>query len=215
MIIVIGNQKGGVGKSTLATNLAVAWQELEKNVAIIEADPSIFTTSNWSSDREEANLSPILTVKKTGRLKETLTSLNGQYDVVLVDLAGKDSEEMRSSLLIADLFLVPTQPAQPDVDATMDLIPIIDFATDYNPKLKTAIVFNRVATHAWNTERDEAAEVLSEYYETILPTVIHERRAYRSALVEGRSAIEGSDLKASGEIRSLVTDIEKVVEHGV
>lgn len=214
MIIVVGNQKGGVGKSTLTVNLAVVWQQAGKSVVIVEADPSVFTVSTWADDREEANLSPILTVKKTGKLKEALRNLDGQYEVVLVDLPGKDSPEMRSALLAADLFLIPSQPTQADIDATINLAPIVEAVGEYNEGMKTVVVINRLTTHARSADFEEATEALSQAFETILPNAIHDRKAFRSSLSEGKSVLEGSDRKAATEIRNLAHALEKEFEHG-
>ena len=208
MIVVIGNQKGGVGKSTLTVNLATAWQVQGKHVVIVEADPSVFTVSRWSDDREEAGLTPILTIKKTGRLAEALRNLNDQYDMVIVDLPGKDSPEMRSALIVADVFLLPTQPSQADIDATIDLkTSVLADYIDINPAMKVLVVLNRAATHAWNTESTEARNVLQNDFDTILHTVIHERKAYRSTLSTGSGVIEGDDVKAATEITNLAHEI--------
>lgn len=215
MIIVVGNQKGGVGKSTLTVNLAVAWQQAGRSVVIVEADPSVFTVSTWADDREEAGHPPILTVKKTGKLKEALKNLAGQYEVILVDLPGKDSPEMRSALLAADLFLIPTQPTQADIDATINLSPIVETVSEYNEGMKTAVVVNRVTTHPWSTELEEAVEALKDYFSVILPTAIHDRKAFRSSLSEGKSVVEGADRKAAREIQDLAQDIEKEIGHGI
>lgn len=214
MIIVVGNQKGGVGKSTLTVNLAVAWQQAGKSVVIVEADPSVFTVSTWADDREEAGLPPILTVKKTGKLKEALRNLDQQYEVVLVDLPGKDSPEMRSGLLAADLFLIPSQPTQADIDATINLAPIVEAVSEYNEEMKTAVVINRLTTHVRSTELAEATEALGQVFETILPNAVHDRKAFRSSLSEGKSVLEGTDPKAAAEIQNLANDIEKELEHG-
>ena len=214
MIIVVGNQKGGVGKSTLTVNLAVAWQQSGKSVVIVEADPSVFTVSTWADDREEASLPPILTVKKTGKLKEALRNLDQQYEVVLVDLPGKDSPEMRSALLAADLFLIPSQPTQADIDATINLAPIVEAVGEYNEEMKTAVVINRLTTHARSTELAEATEALEQAFETILPDAVHDRKAFRSSLSEGKSVLEGADQKAAMEIQKLAHNIEKELNYG-
>ncbi|AMK79454.1 AAA family ATPase [Corynebacterium glutamicum] len=214
MIIVVGNQKGGVGKSTLTVNLAVAWQQSGKSVVIVEADPSVFTVSTWADDREEASLPPILTVKKTGKLKEALRNLDQQYEVVLVDLPGKDSPEMRSALLAADLFLIPSQPTQADIDATINLAPIVEAVGEYNEDMKTAVVINRLTTHARSTELAEATEALEQAFETILPDAVHDRKAFRSSLSEGKSVLEGADQKAAMEIQKLAHNIEKELNYG-
>ena len=214
MIIVVGNQKGGVGKSTLTVNLAVTWQQAGKSVVIVEADPSVFTVSTWADDREEASLPPILTVKKTGKLKEALRNLDQQYEVVLVDLPGKDSPEMRSALLAADLFLIPSQPTQADIDATINLAPIVEAVGEYNEEMKTAVVINRLTTHARSTELADATEALGQAFETIFPEAVYDRKAFRSSLSEGKSVVEGADEKAAAEIQNLVRNIEKELGYG-
>ena len=137
MIAAILNLKGGVGKSTLTTNLAVTWNHAGKTVVVVEADPSVFTVSRWSDDRDAAGLDPILTMKKTGRVKEALTGLDEKFDIVIVDLAGKDSPEMRSALTVADVALVPSQATQADIDATIDLVEILEQSKDYNEILRS------------------------------------------------------------------------------
>lgn len=214
MIIVVGNQKGGVGKSTLTVNLAVAWQQAGKSVVIIEADPSVFTVSTWADDREEAGLPPILTVKKTGKLKEALRNLDEQYEVVLVDLPGKDSPEMRSALLAADIFLIPSQPTQADIDATINLAPIVETVGEYNEGMKTVVVINRLTTHARSTDLEDATEALAQAFDAILSNAIYDRKAFRSSLSEGKSVLEGSDEKAATEIRNLAHDLEREFNHG-
>lgn len=214
MIIVVGNQKGGVGKSTLTVNLAVAWQQAGKSVVIIEADPSVFTVSTWADDREEAGLPPILTVKKTGKLKEALRNLDEQYEVVLVDLPGKDSPEMRSALLAADIFLIPSQPTQADIDATINLAPIVETVGEYNEGMKTVVVINRLTTHVRSTDLEDATEALAQAFDTILSNAIYDRKAFRSSLSEGKSVLEGVDEKAATEIRNLAHDLEREFNHG-
>lgn len=214
MIIVVGNQKGGVGKSTLTVNLAVAWQQAGKSVVIIEADPSVFTVSTWADDREEAGLPPILTVKKTGKLKEALRNLDEQYEVILVDLPGKDSPEMRSALLAADIFLIPSQPTQADIDATINLAPIVETVGEYNEEMKTVVVINRLTTHARSTDLGDATEALAQAFDTILPNAIYDRKAFRSSLSEGKSVLEGADKKAATEIKTLAHDLEGEFDHG-
>ena len=76
MIITIGSHKGGTGKSTLTTNLAVAYQSTGKSVIVVESDPSVSTTSTWAARREEHDeLKPVTVLRKTGRLASTLRDL--------------------------------------------------------------------------------------------------------------------------------------------
>lgn len=210
MIVVLGNQKGGVGKSTLTINLAVAWQQEGLSVVVIEADPTIHTSSRWAEDREAEGHSSIPVLRKAGQLKKTLLDLSHNYDVVLVDSAGKDSPELRSALLAADVLLIPVPMSQTDVDAVVDMQrDVIDVASEYNPKLTSVVVLSRITTHPWSTEAEDARAFLGERIE-VLPTVIYDRKAYRKGLNEGLSVMELSDSKASWEIKNLAQRVKEI-----
>lgn len=108
MIVLIGSQKGGVGKSTKAVNIAgYLILKQGKTAIIVDADDqkSIMT---WYNDRQNVEGLPhIPVVAASGKIKETLLELDRHYDYVIVDTAGRDSAELRSGLLAADLFLSP------------------------------------------------------------------------------------------------------------
>lgn len=211
-VIAVANQKGGVGKSTITTNLAVAYQNLGHTVVIVEADPSVFTVSRWADDREANGKTPVLTLRKTGRLKEALTDLASRYDVVLVDLPGKDSPEMRSALLAATVVLIPTQPTQADLDATIDMNELLTTSAEYNPTLHVFVVLNRVSTNAWSTEAQESREILEPHYDTVLKTEIHDRKMYKDSLSDGVSVLEAKNRLAAAEIRDLAQEILRTAE---
>lgn len=210
MIIAIGSNKGGVGKSTITTNLAVSFQQRGMDVIVIEADPTVRTSSNWRDDRDEAGRPPVTVVRQSGNLRDILLDLDEKYDIVLVDLAGKDSKEARTTSVTADLLLIPCQPSQADVDTTLEMADLVEEYGDFNLRLKVALVLNRVSTNAWDPDEKYARETLGENFGQVLRTSIHERKAYKALLREGLTAVEGSDFKAKGEITSLTDDIEEL-----
>lgn len=209
MILLLGNQKGGVGKSTLTINLAIAFQQLGKTVHIVEADPSIRTSSRWADDREAAGLPPVVTTRKDGRLGATLKELNSLYDIVLVDTAGKDSKELRSAMTVSDLMLIPTRTSQADLDGTFDLMELVSSVQDINEELIAKVVITQAATHALSDDVQEARRYLEDLAPTatITSTVIYHRKAYQSALSEGTSVVEGKDSKAKAEIQVLAQEL--------
>ena len=209
MIIALGATKGGVGKSTITTNLAVSFQQRGKQVIVVEADPTVRTLSTWKEDRESTGFS-----RQTGNLRDDLRDLDSKYDVVLVDLPGKDSREMRTTATVADLLLIPCQPHQVDIDPTIEMLPIIEEARDFNPDLIVAVVLNRVPTHAWSTRGEDARAVLEESFGTVASTAIHERTVFNTANGIGISVLEATDKKAQHEITALTDNIERLVAHG-
>lgn len=208
MIVLVGHQKGGVGKSTLTVNLAAELQARGQDVCIVEADPTIHTVSNWAADRVEAGLKPITVVQKLGNIRSTLMDLDARYGIVLVDTAGKDSQELRSAMTAAHCLLAPMQPFQADVDSTQKLVETITTAQDFNPALKVGGVLNRVPTNVFSEEAEEARLFMQDWPQLpLVSTDLHERKVYRKALEGGRGVVEMRDPKAKAEIQLLLDEV--------
>lgn len=212
MIITIGSHKGGTGKSTLTTNLAAAYQAAGNRVVVIEADPSVSTTSTWAARREEHDeLKPVTVLRKTGRLASTLRDLQQAFDVVIIDTAGKDSVELRSAALVSDVLLTPTNADKPDLDSTAEFITRMDEARDSNEDLKILVVISRAPTHAKSRFRETAIAALRDTPEefALADTVIFARRIYPDALKDGMSVIEAParTSQACEEIQNLAQEI--------
>ena len=215
MIIVVGNHKGGTSKSTLAVNLAAEFQQQGSKVIILETDPSVSTASQWAADRENTDQPGITTVRKTGRLGNTIDDLAAAYDVVIIDTAGKDSTELRSATYKANLLLVPTSPTVADLDATRIFLSWMDEARDANPKLQMLVVLSKAPTYWHSNHVQVATEAIMESPEEIefdlADTVIHHRNIYDQALSEGLSVIESDNLKAKAEIQLLAKEITSLL----
>jgi chromosome partitioning protein len=208
MIILIAHQKGGVGKSTLAVNLAAEAQARGGDVLIAEADPTIHTARLWTRTRQGTSAKQITAAKLEGNIQADLEDLGQRYDYVLVDVAGKDSREMRSAMIAADVMVAPVLPSQPDMDSSQNLAHTITDARRFNPSLVVLAVLNRCPT-SWNsTEADESAEYLKDYPEVRLAAVrIHDRKAYRTSIEKGLGVVELNDRKAKSEIQRLMSEI--------
>lgn len=208
MIILLAHHKGGVGKSTLAVNIAAELQRQGSDVILVEADPTVHTVSNWTRDRDEAGHPYIQSIHKTGTLRASLLELDGKYDFVIVDAPGKDSPEMRTALASADVFVMPVQPTQPDLDTTASVVATMAEAMEFNPGLHALAVVNRASTNVFSKGVDEVHEYLSAYPEfTIAGTVLHERKAYQDSLSAGLGVVEMQDSKAKAEIQLLVKEV--------
>lgn len=212
MIITIGSHKGGTGKSTLAVNLAAIYQRAGHRVIVIEADPSVSTSSMWAARREaHDDLAPVTVLRKTDRLNVTLEGLERAYDFVLVDTAGKDSVELRTAALVSDVLVIPTNADNPDLDSTSEFLARMDEARIINPALKMLVVITRAPTHAKSKHRDVAIAALEDNPEefALADAVIFNRRIYPDALKEGRGVVEqrARTEQASEEMQALAQEI--------
>ncbi|WP_242601029.1 division plane positioning ATPase MipZ, partial [Rothia aeria] len=207
--------KGGTSKSTLAVNLAVEYHRQGSKVIILETDPTVSTASQWAADRENSDQPGITTVRKTGRLGNTIDDLAAAYDAVIIDTAGKDSTELRSAAHRADLLLVPTSTSVADLDTTRIFLSWMDEARDMNPKLQMLVVISKAPTWWHSNHVEIASEALAEIPEDIefslADTVIYHRNIYAQALSEGLSVIESDNPKAKAEIQLLAQEITNLL----
>lgn len=182
--------------------------ELGKTAIIVDADDqkSIMT---WYNDRQNVeNMPHIPVVAASGKIKETLLELDRHYDYVIVDTAGRDSAELRSGLLAADLFISPLRPSQMDLDTIGYLSEMFSTAQEYNEKVKGHIVLNMCPTNIFINEANEAAAVLCEYPQlTLVANRVCDRKIYRDAWGEALSVHEARNEKALNEIESLVKEV--------
>lgn len=209
MILLIGSQKGGCGKSTTAVNISAELASQGKDVILVDADRQC-TSSNWTMDRQDDRRDyPVIhNIQKYENIRNALLDLDKRYEYVIVDAAGRDSRELRTGMTAANILIVPFRPSQPDLDTLPKLQDIITQAKDLNPDLKVCGLLTMAPTNPAVHEIEEAQEYLQDYPEIVLlKTIVRDRKVYRDAMGEGLGVVEMNNPKAKQEIQDLVQEI--------
>ena len=202
MILLIGSQKGGCGKSTLATNIA-ACLSYDNDVVLLDADEQ-GTSAQWANDRDATDLPTVHCLQKFGNITTTAKDLTSRYDQVVIDAAGRNSKELRSGLIAADMVLCPFRPSQPDLDTAYKLSEVIEQASSLNASLRAYGVLTMCPTNPAINEIKQAQAALAD----VMPFVdclVHDRKVYRDAISLGQGVVESKNAKAMAEIKTLMS----------
>ncbi|WP_175898683.1 division plane positioning ATPase MipZ [Burkholderia vietnamiensis] len=207
MILLIAAEKGGVGKSTIATNLSVYLAHRGMDVVLLDTDGQA-TATRFVERRDEAGITPAVPcVQCTGEVAATLRDLAYRYQVVVVDAGGRDSREMRSAMAIANLLLVPTKASQADLETFSKINELIGQARGLNRELKAVALLSIAPTNPAIREVEDARELIAEFDQLKLAdTIIRDRKVYRDALLVGKGVIELDNSQARAEIQLLAQE---------
>lgn len=212
MIILIGGEKGGTGKSTLTMNLAVCRAVIgKKEVLIVDADNQ-GTTNLWSQLRNQNDVDPLIPcIQKQGmHIHKDIISLSKKYETIIIDAGGRDSVELRSAMLVADKFITPIRPSQSDA-WTLDRIEELEGqAKVINESLETLVAINLGPTNPVINEIEQTKSLLDDFPSFLLiNSIVRDRISFRHALKKGLGVIEYEpvDKKAVHEITTLYKEV--------
>lgn len=211
MIVLIGSEKGGTGKTTIAVNLAAMRAIRGYDVLLLDADRQ-GSASMWAAIRDESEASPrIPCLAKYGENIHTeLKSLSKKYDDIVVDTGGRDSHELRSAMLEAHKLLIPVQPSQFDLWGLSKMSRLISDCHVINSTLEAYAVINRAPTNPLISESEEAREYTNEFENiNMVDAIIRDRIAFRRAARDGLAVMEvnPADAKARAEIENLYSEV--------
>lgn len=213
MKIGITNLKGGVGKTTLAQNLAVCLAHMEYKVCLVDTDTNQNSLS-WYGVREE-NLPEILVVGATDSkaLNKSVDKLHKDHDFVIIDGTPSLSEMTTRIILSSDLLLIPILPSGHDFRSMERFFERYEQAKEFKETIPAFFVLNQYSENI-NIYQD-MKDLLGQFEMETLNTTIKKRIAYIKTAIEGTGVYEYSDNKAKAEMVSLTTEVlDKAEELG-
>ena len=215
MIVLVGGEKGGTGKTTIVTNLAAMRMQQINEILLIDTDKKS-SASSWASVRDQnTEIKRVLSVQKFGNtINNEIRALHTKYNDILIDAGGQNSQELRASMLVAEKMYIPIQAGQFDVWTLGLMDQLVSQVKTFNPHLKAMVLINRASTNPSTTEIEEIFQVMSEFENlTLSAAILKERIAYRKAAKEGLSVVElnKQDPKATDEMQFLYNEIYDIV----
>lgn len=217
MILTVGSTKGGVGKSTLATQLAITWARAGRDVLLVDGDKQ-GSVQKFIAFRTEAGREPALVCVQyvEGRvLRDQVRLQTPRYQDVVIDAGGHDSTTLRAALLLSDAVLVPFLPRTVDVLALGDMATLIEEARGVRDGLLAMAVLN-IADPGASSDNTDAIGALAEFPQLVgLQATITRRKAFPNAAGFGLSVDElaPSDPKACAELEALAREVSAMVGH--
>lgn len=212
MIILIGSEKGGAGKTTIATNVASMLAMNGRDVLLLDTDTQA-TSGDWGALRDQGEYARVTVLQKTGAVNNEITKIVSKYDDIVIDAGGRDSEEMRSALLVAHVWYIPVRASQFDVWTLAKMAKMYEQMASFNPELHAYVLVNGASTHAAHDDHGDVGELLKETTDslTLSPSYICERSAYKKAAASGCGVCElkgrDFDRKAAQEMEDLYKEL--------
>ena len=215
MIVVAGGIKGGGGKTTLATNLAVIRAAEGRDVLLVDADDQE-TATDFTTLRNETHQGAVryTCIKLTGPAVRTETlRLAPRFDDIIIDTGGRDTTSQRAALAVADTLMVPFVPRSFDIWTLEKVGALVAEMGAANPTLKAYCFINRADPRG--SDNDDAADVLRDTQAlTFLDTPLGSRKAFSNAAAQGLAVTElkPQDPKAVDEFMVLFRSVFGITE---
>jgi chromosome partitioning protein len=214
-IVTIGNTKGGVGKSTIAANLAVAAVSEGKRTLLVDADEQ-GSTLDFRSIREADNIKAVSITTPT--LHKDIAAFSDSYDLVIIDVGGKNSKTFRSAIVATGaggLYLVPCLPSTYDIWSTEQAMMLLQEVRSICPgEVNGRLLVNQMQSGTiMAREAEDALVAMAEEFECpVLSTRLHLRAAYKTAIMSGKGVQEYDPrCKAAHEVKALYQEISNII----
>lgn len=227
MILCVGNEKGGVAKTRIATHIACIAASKGVDVVLLDTDPQ-GSASSWCSIRSKKGISPEIVclalppkpkspsaTLNGGPIKE-LQSLASKYDLVVIDIGAQNYQTMLECALVSDLVLVPCGPDQQEVESTMTtMMAMKDLNVRHEKgRVPAHVVLTRTSTKENAKVTSELMKLFRDYGLPVFTTHLPNREVWKTSGKTGKAVTEltGKDgsVKAKEEALALWEEIVKV-----
>lgn len=210
MIYGFMNQKGGVGKTTLATNVAVQMAQSGRRVLLIDADPQ-GSVLDWAAQRGHNDHPSVVTVVGFPRdtLHREIATLGEGFDSIVVDGPGKIEAIVRSAMLACDVVVIPIQPSPYDIWASNEVLDLVNQSIIYKQELKSVFAINRKIVGT--TIGKKITSILQDHRPQLLENTVGQRIDFTHAASEGLAISEyAPGSTADEEIRAVTKELEEI-----
>lgn len=201
-VIAVLNQKGGSGKTTIASNLAAALQRRDRRVAVVDADSSQGTISEWAARNDST---PTVLASHEPTLDKNIPALADAFDVVVIDGAPHVEDMARSAIMAADLVLIPVRPSAADIWSAEDIVDLVQARYEVAGAPQAAFVVSQQVLRS--NLADSVNEALAAFDAPVLDARTSSRVAYAEALGAGLSVLDLDDSKARKEVNALTDEV--------
>jgi len=216
MIVTIGTTKGGVGKSTIAVNLAIGLSRCGFDVLLIDGDSPQETALAFTQLRSErlGNCGYTAIALHGGAIRTQIRQqLAKRYDHIVIDVGGRDTSSLRAALTVSDLVVIPVEPRSFDLWGADSTAELVREAKEVNDSLRAISVLN-CADSQGNNNREAIAQLETVEGIEVSSCFLVRRKAFPNAADQGLSVLEYKDssnpegaAKASAEFSALFASL--------
>lgn len=211
MILTVGNIKGGVGKSTLACNIAVALSfQKSGSVLLIDGDKQGSAADFTQSRADLLGEAGFTCVRAQGKeVVGQVVTMQDKFSHIVIDAGGQDNPSLRAGLAVSDKVLVPVSPRSFETWALENMATLIEEASITNPKLDAFAVLNLAFPRG--SDNAQTQDIIREDYPVlslIEPNVV-QRKVFSDAVGQGLSVLEAKPRNpdAIGEMLGVLTGV--------